>query len=52
LSKIIVVIAEEHCILRDGLRVMLESTDQFDIVSEAEDGLCVPGERHTRSSDS
>lgn len=39
MKKIRVVIAEDHCILRDGLRTLLESTGKFEVVSEAEDGF-------------
>jgi RNA polymerase sigma factor (sigma-70 family) len=33
------VIADDHSIIRDGLRSMLENNDRFEIVAEAEDGL-------------
>jgi two-component system response regulator NreC len=40
-----IVIAEDHTILRDGLRALLSSSPDFEIVGEAEDGrdaiLCV-----------
>jgi DNA-binding NarL/FixJ family response regulator len=34
-----IVIAEDHTILREGLRALLTSDPEFDIVGEAEDGL-------------
>jgi len=34
-----VVIAEDHTILREGLRSLLESTEKFEVVGEAADGL-------------
>ena len=33
-----VVIADEHCIMRQGLRALLERTDDIEVVGEAEDG--------------
>jgi two-component system response regulator NreC len=33
-----IVIAEDHAILRDGLKVLLSSSPDFEIVGEAEDG--------------
>ncbi len=44
-----IVIAEDQKILREGLKALLQSSDAFEVVAEAEDGLeavrCV--ERHT-----
>jgi len=37
-GKIRIVIAEDHTILREGLRALLSSHSDFDIVGEAEDG--------------
>ncbi len=37
-EKIRIVIAEDHTILREGLRALLSSHSDFDIVGEAEDG--------------
>ncbi len=37
-EKIRLVIAEDHTILREGLRALLSSHSEFDIVGEAEDG--------------
>ena len=37
-SKYRIVIAEDHTILREGLRSLLSSSPDFDIVGEAEDG--------------
>ena len=37
-SKYRIVIAEDHTILREGLRALLSSSPDFDIVGEAEDG--------------
>ena len=37
-SKYRIVIAEDHTILREGLRTLLSSSPDFDIVGEAEDG--------------
>ena len=34
-----IVIAEDHTILREGLRALLSSDPEFDVVGEAEDGL-------------
>ncbi len=34
-----IVIAEDHTILREGLRALLASDPEFDVVGEAEDGL-------------
>lgn len=34
-----ILIVEDHTILREGLRVLLESDPQFEIIAEAEDGL-------------
>jgi DNA-binding NarL/FixJ family response regulator len=34
-----IVIAEDHTILREGLRALLSANDDFDIVGEAEDGI-------------
>jgi DNA-binding NarL/FixJ family response regulator len=34
-----IVIAEDHAILRDGLRSLLESSENFEVVGEAADGL-------------
>jgi CheY-like chemotaxis protein len=37
-SKCRIVIAEDHTILREGLRALLSSSPDFDSVGEAEDG--------------
>jgi DNA-binding NarL/FixJ family response regulator len=34
-----IVIAEDHTIVRDGLRAMLSSGDEYDVVGEAGDGM-------------
>lgn len=34
-----IVIAEDHTILREGLRILLTSSDEFEVVGEAQDGL-------------
>jgi DNA-binding NarL/FixJ family response regulator len=34
-----IVIAEDHTILREGLRMLLSSNPEFEVVAEAEDGL-------------
>lgn len=38
-EKIQVVIAEDNTLLREGLRMMLESDERFDVAEEVEDGL-------------
>ena len=38
-KKYRIVIAEDHTILREGLRALLSSNPAFEIVGEAEDGL-------------
>jgi len=38
MSKIRIVIADDHAILRDGVRALLQQSDDFDIVAEAGDG--------------
>jgi len=38
-SKIRIVIADDHAIFRDGLRRLLESEPEFDVVGEAADGM-------------
>jgi DNA-binding NarL/FixJ family response regulator len=37
-QKVRIVIAEDHTILREGLRSLLSSDPSFEIVGEAEDG--------------
>ena len=37
-QKVRIVIAEDHTILREGLRSLLSSDPNFEIVGEAEDG--------------
>lgn len=37
-TKLTIVIAEDHAILRDGLRSLLERTGRFDILAEADNG--------------
>ena len=37
-DKINIVLAEDHTILRDGLKALLSSDPKFDIIGEAEDG--------------
>jgi two-component system response regulator NreC len=37
-QKVRIVIAEDHTILRDGLRSLLSSSSDFEVVGEAEDG--------------
>ena len=34
-----IIIAEDHTILREGLRMLLASKEEFEVVAEAEDGL-------------
>ena len=34
-----IVIAEDHTILREGLRMLLSSNPDFEVVGEAQDGL-------------
>jgi len=38
-KKYTVVIAEDHTILRDGLKSLLNANDEFKVIGEAEDGL-------------
>jgi DNA-binding NarL/FixJ family response regulator len=38
-GRIRIVIAEDHTILREGLRLLLSSNPDFEVVSEAQDGL-------------
>ena len=38
-EKLRIVIAEDHTILREGLRALLSSDSNFDIVGDAADGL-------------
>jgi DNA-binding NarL/FixJ family response regulator len=38
MSKIRIVIADDHAILRDGVRALLKQSDDFEIVAEAGDG--------------
>jgi DNA-binding NarL/FixJ family response regulator len=38
-SKIRVLIADDHAVLRDGLRALLSACDGIEVVGEAEDGL-------------
>jgi DNA-binding NarL/FixJ family response regulator len=37
-SKIRILIADDHAIFRDGLRRLLESEPEFEVVGEAADG--------------
>lgn len=39
MNKIRLVIADDHLVVRDGLRGMLESQPDFEVVAEASDGL-------------
>jgi len=39
MAKIRVLIADDHAILREGLRALLSTTDDIDVVGEAGDGL-------------
>lgn len=39
MSKIKVLLADDHALFREGLRSLLEDQDDIDIVGEAEDGL-------------
>jgi len=34
-----IVLVEDHTILREGLRALINATDDFDVIAEAEDGL-------------
>jgi len=38
-KKVKIVLAEDHTILREGLRALLSSDANFEIVGEVEDGL-------------
>ena len=38
-GRIEIVIAEDHTILREGLRMLLSSNHDFEVVGEAQDGL-------------
>ena len=38
MDKIKVIIADDHLVVREGLVVMLEATDEFEIVGQAFDG--------------
>ncbi len=38
-GRIKIVIAEDHTILREGLRMLLSSNPDFEVVGEAQDGL-------------
>lgn len=37
-KKVRVVIADDHAIIRDGLRSLISSTKEFEVIGEAEDG--------------
>ena len=39
MKKYRLVIAEDHGVLRDGLKSLLESTDRYEVVAEADNGL-------------
>jgi DNA-binding NarL/FixJ family response regulator len=38
MARIRVLIADDHFVVRDGLSAMLESSDEFEVVGQAEDG--------------
>ncbi len=38
-SKIRIVLAEDHIIVRDGIKALISAEPQFEIVGEVEDGL-------------
>ncbi|GAB4456221.1 MAG: response regulator transcription factor [Armatimonadaceae bacterium] len=38
-SKVSVLIADDHLVVRQGLRALIESTPEFDVVGEASDGI-------------
>ena len=38
MTRIRVLIADDHFVVRDGLSAMLESSDEFEVVGQAEDG--------------
>jgi len=38
MKRIMVLLAEDHTIVREGLRKMLEMEDDFEVVGEAENG--------------
>jgi two-component system, NarL family, response regulator NreC len=42
MSKTTVVLADDHAIVRQGLRAVLEATSEFTVVDEVADGLQVP----------
>ncbi|MCJ7831724.1 MAG: response regulator transcription factor [Dehalococcoidia bacterium] len=42
MSKTTVVLADDHAIVRQGLRAVLEATSEFTVVGEVADGLQVP----------
>jgi DNA-binding NarL/FixJ family response regulator len=42
MSKTTVVLADDHAIVRQGLRAVLEATSEFAVVGEVADGLQVP----------
>ena len=39
MNKIRVLLADDHTILRDGIRALLEDQDDMEVIGEAEDGL-------------
>ncbi len=43
MQKIRVLIADDHLIVREGLRLILDTSDEFELVGEAEDGSVATG---------
>ena len=39
MNKIRIIIADDHAVLRSGLKALLSYTPQFDVIGEAGDGL-------------
>ncbi len=39
MDKIKIIIADDHKLIRDGIKTLLKKNDEFDIVAEADDGL-------------
>ena len=42
MSKTTIVLADDHTVVRQGLRAVLEATDEFSVLGEVADGLQVP----------
>ena len=44
-NRVRIVLADDHTILREGLRALLSTDSNFEIVAEAEDGRDFPGSK-------